>query len=75
MGADELFYYEQKYIKDHDVKFIWIKNVGPQVPDFWVPPVIKGNVIAVPINVASAASASASVGRAVTVSSRQVETG
>ncbi|KFH73500.1 hypothetical protein MVEG_00716 [Podila verticillata NRRL 6337] len=53
-----------KYIKDHDVKFIWIKNVGPQVPDFWVPPVIKGNVIAVPINVASAASAS--VGRAVT---------
>ncbi|KAF9215318.1 Histone-binding protein rbbp4 [Podila verticillata] len=64
MGADELFYYEQKYIKDHDVKFIWIKNVGPQVPDFWVPPVIKGNVIAVPINVASAASAS--VGRAVT---------
>ncbi|KAG0363435.1 Histone-binding protein rbbp4 [Podila minutissima] len=54
----------KKYIKDHDVKFIWIKNVGPHVQDFWVPPVIKGNVIAVPINVASAASTS--VGRAVT---------
>ncbi|KAG0337844.1 Histone-binding protein rbbp4 [Podila horticola] len=54
----------KKYIKDHDVKFIWIKNVGPQVQDFWVPPVIKGNVIAVPINVASAASTS--VDRAVT---------
>lgn len=71
MDADKLFYCEQKYIKDHDIKFIWIKNVGPQVTDFWVPPVIKGNVIAVPINVASAASAS--VGRAVTVSSCQVE--
>ncbi|KAF9306601.1 Histone-binding protein rbbp4 [Mortierella antarctica] len=54
----------KKYIKDHDIKFIWIKNVGPHVQDFWVPPVIKGNVIAVPINVASAASTS--VGRAVT---------
>ncbi|KAG0094747.1 Histone-binding protein rbbp4 [Podila epicladia] len=53
-----------KYINDHDIKFIWIKNVGPHVQDFWVPPVIKGNVIAVPINVAS--SASTSVGRAVT---------
>ncbi|KAG0348908.1 hypothetical protein BG004_003740 [Podila humilis] len=46
-----------KQIDNIDIKFVLMKNAQPHMKDYWVPPVVKGNVIAVPTNVASHASA------------------
>ncbi|KAF9431038.1 Histone-binding protein rbbp4 [Podila epigama] len=51
---------ETCYIGEHELKFLAIRNVATHIQDFWVPPVTRGNVIAVPTNVATHASASVS---------------